>query len=60
MKISNVKLAKIIENKGYEFQKVLDSLDAIRTPEEEKKEISEEEVSNIIDNFILSFNCEAE
>ena len=35
MIITNVEIAKVIEKKGYDFQKALDSIDAGRTPDQE-------------------------
>ena len=48
MIITNVEIAKVIEKKGYDFQKALDSIDAGRTPDQETKEISIEEIDEMI------------
>ena len=46
MKITNVEIAKMVANRGYDYSEALDSIDAGRTPEEEELEITEEEVND--------------
>lgn len=46
--------------KGYDFQEVLDNLDAGRTPDEEEREISDEELKEIEDAIEISYMHEAE
>lgn len=60
MKIKNVEIAKIVEEKGYDYQKALDGIDAGRTPDQETEEITQEELDDIIRNICLSFEIEKE
>lgn len=60
MKISNVEIAKMVADKGYDCQEALDGIDAGRTPEQEEEEISEEELEDMIKNICLSFEIEKE
>ena len=60
MKITNVEIAKMVANRGYDYSEALDSIDAGRTPEEEELEITEEEVNEMVDSICLSFDCENE
>ena len=60
MKITNVEIAKIVEEKGYDYQKALDGIDAGRTQEQEKEEISKEELEDMIENICLSFKIDGE
>jgi len=58
MKKSNVEIAKMVAERGYDYQKTLDGIDAGRTPEEEELDISEEELQDMIDNICSSFEQE--
>lgn len=60
MKITNVEIAKIVEEKGYDYQKALDGIDAGRTPEQEEEEIAQKEIDDTIRNICLSFEIEKE
>lgn len=60
MKITNVEIAKIVEEKGYNYQKALDGIDAGRTPEQEEEAITQEELEDMIGNICLSFRIEEE
>lgn len=60
MKITNVEIAKIVEEKGCDYQKALDGIDAGRTPDREAEEITQEELEDIIKNICLSFEIEKE
>lgn len=60
MKKSNVEIAKMVAERGYDYQETLDSLDAGRTPEDEEKEISEDELNDIVENICSSFVQEEE
>lgn len=60
MKITNVEIAKIVEEKGYDYQKALDGIDAGRTPDREAEEITQEELDDMIRNICLSFEIEKE
>lgn len=59
-KISNVEIAKMVEARGYDYQEALDGIDAGRTAEDEEREITEEEVEEIVENICFSFIQEAE
>ncbi len=60
MKKSNVEIAKMVEDRGYDFEKALDSIDAGRTPEDEEMEITEDELKDLVENICFSFVQEAE
>ncbi len=60
MIISNVEIAKVVKKKGYDFEKTLYDLDAMRTTDEEEKPINIEYVIEIIENICLSFEIEKE
>lgn len=60
MIISNVQIAKLVADRGYDFNDALTSIDAGRSPEEEKEEISQLELDDIVYNVCLSFDCEKE
>ena len=47
MIISNVQIAEMVAARGYDFAKVLDDIDAGRSPEDEEQEISEKEVDEM-------------
>lgn len=60
MKVRNVQIAKMVAEKGYDYEKALEGIDAARTPEDEEKEITEEELNEMIEAICLSFECEKE
>ncbi len=60
MKITNVEIAKMVAEKGYDYQKALDGIDAGRTPEQEEEEIAQKEIDDTIRNICLSFEIEKE
>lgn len=60
MKKTNVEIAKMVAERGYDYQEALEGIDAGRTPEEEKLEITEEELNDIIENVCSSFDQEAD
>ncbi len=60
MKKSNVEIAKMVEDRGYDFQEALDSIDAGRTPEDEEMEITEDELKDLVESICFSFVEEAE
>ncbi|MCM1387333.1 MAG: hypothetical protein NC231_08405 [Bacillus sp. (in: Bacteria)] len=60
MKIRNTEIAKMVADKGYNYQAALDGIDAGRTPEQEEEEITQEELADMIKNICLSFECEKE
>lgn len=55
MKISNVQIAKMVANRGYDYQEALDGIDAGRMPEQEEMEISAEELNDMIENICSGF-----
>lgn len=60
MKIRNTEIAKMVEEKGYDYQEALDGIDAGRTPEQEEEEITKEELDEMIENICLSFEQDRE
>lgn len=60
MKIRNTEIAKMVAEKGYDYEKALDGIDAGRTPEDEEKEITDEELGEMVEAICLSFECEKE
>lgn len=60
MKIRNVQIAKMVAEKGYDYEKALEGIDAGRTPEDEEKEITDEELGEMVEAICLSFECEKE
>ncbi len=55
---TNVEIAKMVEERGYDFQSALDSIDFGRTAEEEEMEITQEEINEIVDAVCSSFEQE--
>ena len=60
MRISNIKIAEMIAERGYDYQEALNGIDAGRTPEQEGKEITKEDLEDMIKNICLSFEIERE
>ena len=60
MKKTNVEIAKMVAERGYDYQEALDGIDAGRSPEEEEMEITEEELNDIVENICFSFDQEAD
>lgn len=60
MKKSNVEIAKMVAERGYDYQEALNGIDAGRSPEEEEMEITEEELNDIVENICSSFDQEAD
>ena len=60
MKARNVQIARMVAEKGYDYEKALDGIDAGRMPEDEEKEITEEELNEMVEAICLSFECEEE
>lgn len=60
MKKTNVELAKMVAEKGYDYQETLESLDAGRTPEQEEEDITQEELDDMIENICSSFEQKTE
>lgn len=55
---TNVEIAKMVEERGYDFQTALDSIDFGRTAEEEEMEITQEEINELVDAVCSSFEQE--
>lgn len=60
MIISNVKIAERIASRGYDYEKALEDLDAYRTPAQEKLEISDSDVDELINNICEGFDFESD
>lgn len=41
---TNVEIARMVESKGYSFTEALEAVDVGRTPEDEREEITQEEI----------------
>lgn len=57
---TNVEIAKMVEERGYDFQTALESIDFGRTAEEEEMEITQEEINELVDAVCSSFEQERE
>lgn len=55
---TNVEIAKMVEERGYDFQTALESIDFGRTAEEEEMEITQEEINELVDAVCSSFEQE--
>ena len=55
---TNVEIAKMVEDRGYDFQTALESIDFGRTAEEEEMEITQEEIDELVDAVCSSFEQE--
>ena len=60
MRKTNVEIAKEIASRGYDYAEALRDLDAGRTPEDEKKEITQEEIDEMVEAICLSFEIDVE
>lgn len=60
MKKTNVEIAKMVAERGYDYQEALEGIDAGRTSEDEEMEITEEELNDIVENVCSSFDQEAD
>lgn len=54
----NVEIAKMVAERGYDFQTALESIDFGRTTEEEEMEITQEEINELVDAVCSSFEQE--
>jgi hypothetical protein len=57
---TNVEIAKMVEERGYDFQIALESIDFGRTAEEEEMEITQEEINELVEAICSSFEQEGE
>ena len=57
---TNVEIASMVANKGYDFTEALEAIDAGRTPEDEKEEITQEEINEIVEAICSSFEIDME
>lgn len=57
---TNVEIARIVANKGYNFTEALEALDVGRTPEDEKEEITQEEINEMVEAICSSFEIDVE
>ena len=55
---TNVEIAKMVEERGYDFQTALESIDFGRTADEEGMEITQEEINELVDSVCSSFEQE--
>lgn len=60
MKKTNVEIAKLVAERGYDYEEALEGIDAGRTPADEEKEITQEELNEMVDATCSSFDCESE
>ena len=60
MKRTNVEIARMVESKGYNFTEALESIDAGRTPEDEREEITQEEINEMVEAICSSFEIDAD
>ena len=60
MKITNVEIAREIEARGYDFERALNAVDEVRTPEREEHETNEHDVLVLIKDICFGFKCEDE
>lgn len=58
MRKTNVEIARMVANKGYDYDETLRDLDAGRTPEEEQQEITQDELDDLVEAICLSFEEE--
>lgn len=57
---TNVEIARMVESKGYNFTESLEAIDAGRTPEDEREEITQEEIDEMVEAICLSFEIDVE
>lgn len=55
---TNVEIAKMVAERGYDFQIALESIDCGRTTKEEEMEITQEEIDELVDAVCSSFEQE--
>lgn len=60
MKKTNVEIAKLVAERGYDYEEALEGIDAGRIPADEEKEITQEELNEMVDAICSSFDCESE
>ena len=60
MKRTNVEIARMVESKGYNFTEALESIDAGRTPEDEREEITQKEIDEMVEAICSSFEIDVE
>lgn len=60
MIISNVKIADRISSRGYNYGLALACVDEVRTPDDEKLEISEQDVEDLVNNICAGFDFESD
>lgn len=58
MKRTNVEIARMIESKGYNFTEALEAIDAGRIPEDEREEITQEEINEMVEAICSSFEID--
>lgn len=58
MRKTNVEIAEMVAARGYDFQRVLDSIDVSRTPEDEETELTEAEFVQLVESIFLGIDCE--
>ncbi len=57
---TNVEIARMIEARGYDFTEALEAIDAGRTPEDEREEITQEEIDEMVEAICSSFEIDEE
>lgn len=60
MKRTNVEIASIVESKGYNFTEALEAIDSGRTPDDEREEITQEKIDEMVEAICSSFEIDAE
>lgn len=50
----------MVAARGYDYEEALEGIDAGRTPEDEEMEITQEELSEMVDAICSGFDCELE
>lgn len=60
MKRTNVEIARMVASKGHSFTEALESIDAGRTPEDEREEITQGEINEMVEAICSSFEIDAE
>ena len=57
---TNVEIARMIASKGYSFTEALEAIDAGRTLEDEREEITQEEINEMVEAICSSFEIDVE
>lgn len=57
---TNVEIARMVASKGYNFTEALEAIDAGRTPEDEREEITQEEIDKMVEAICSSFEIDEE